>query len=160
MSSQSQERRAYLRALASGLIVPTLLIAAFLASVVATPRPSARSALAPLPVPARPAQVATPPGPSPMLALATSGDAYGFSDEGADHVFWALVEGGERRGSQTIGSTDDRARRAIARASRREPGKFLYLRIDSRDYIVRDSKILMAAREIVEPVQVLGRKMG
>src|SRR5204863_477750 len=151
MSSQSQERRAYLRALASGLIVPTLLIAAFLTCVVATPKPSARSALAPLPVPALPAQVATTPGPSPTLCLATSGDAYGFSDDGADHVFWALVEGGERRGSQTIGSTDDRARRAIARASRREPGKFLYLRIDSRDYIVRDPKVLMAAREPCRP---------
>jgi bla regulator protein blaR1 len=165
MSSQSQERIAYARALASGLIVPILLIAAFLASARATysPAPMPTKVVQPTtpsPIAEKTQTVSTMHVPSPMLALATSGDAYGFSDDGADHVYWALVEGGERKGSQTIGSTDDRARRMISRARRGESGQFLYLRIDSRDYIVRDSKILMAAREIVEPVQVLGRKMG
>src|SRR5262249_18489253 len=148
MSSQSQERRAYARALASGLIVPTLLIAAFLASAratyspapipskvappstpsaidakahtpsgeqlvstrprckrpravaapksVANPKVLARCVEAPLPMTAQPAQavIAITRVSSPTLALATCGDAYGFSDDSADHVFWALVDGG------------------------------------------------------------------
>src|SRR5262245_22166823 len=207
MSLRSRESRAYLKALLSGLVVPTMLIALFLASARATYSPvpatpsskkTAASSIAEAKPPtavAKPSTakaqvvsnapkrnatrdvrqadasptlrvaVAVTTDPAPMLVTAgtksacLAGRSYGYSDDDRD-FFLSLVEAGEDDKRQTVGTTDDRALRMITRASRRERGKFLYLRIDHRDYIVRDPKTIAAASETVEPMQALGQKMG
>jgi len=95
---------------------------------------------------------------SARATLSAAGSSYGHSDD--RDFFWALVEGGDSGKRQTIGSTDDRAQRMITRALRRESGKFLYFRMDDRDYIVRDPETIATATAIVEPIETLGRKMG
>ena len=103
------------------------------------------------------------PAAQPVLATAAilncsaAGSSNGDSDD--RDFFWALVEGGDRK-RHTVGNTDERAQRMITRALRLGGGKFLYFRMDDRDYIVRDAETISAASKIVEPMEVLGRKMG
>ena len=212
MNFRSPESRADFKALLSGMVVPTLLIALFLASARATlspapaPSNSIRPALSAIAA-AKPSTVAPtavslqsnsrvpmasaaskrncstralPKAAAPTsqvpLAVATdaapmfvvagmgsacvAGSSYGYSQDDDRNFLWALVEGREGGKQQTVGNTDEHAQRMITRALRRERGKFLYLRIDHRDYIVRDPETIAAASELVEPMQVLGRKMG
>jgi len=142
MSLGSKESRDYAKALLSGMIVPTLLIALFLVSARATLSPAAA------PVKAVPAPTVT------YLA----GSSYGSSED--REFFWALVDGRDEDKRHTIGSTDGRAQRLISRALRRDGGKFLYLRVDGRDYIVRDAGTVSSASEMVKPMEELGKKMG
>jgi len=207
MNSHSQDSWAGAKALASGLVVPILLIAAFLACARGTsstapraastespattavspvaltpaapaPAPSPIAAKAPaarLPVMAAAApvahscskarvttRVAVAPHAAVMAVIASmDGSSYGYSNDDNDRdFFWALVEARNGRGRTTIGTTDDRAQEAISRALRQQRGKFLYLRLDDQDYIVRDPETIARASRQVEPMQELGRKMG
>lgn len=73
---------------------------------------------------------------------------------------WALVKPDGDRGRETFGTTDQRASHLIEQELRAKRGRFLYVRVDERDYVVRDPALLARADEIVEPMAELGRRMG
>ena len=152
MNSRATENRATAWAMATGLILPILLIAAFLACARAKLGPAAGAELAEAPRPA--------PSTPVIETASMGGSSYGYSDGEGRDFFWAIVESRGSKGRQTIGSTDDRAQEAIDWALRRNKGKFLYLRLEDRDYIVRDPQIIARAERVVKPMQELGQRMG
>jgi len=85
--------------------------------------------------------------------------AYGYNDDDERDFYWALVQP-QDDGLNTIGSTDRRASRVIHEAARESKERFLYVRLDGRDRLIRDAALIEKAGEIVEPMQVLGKKMG
>ena len=153
MRSKTSETRATAWAMATGLILPIFLIAAFLACARAKlgPAPGGEWSEAPKPAPSAAGVIET---------ASLGGSSYGYSDDRGRDFFWAIVEARGSRGRQTIGTTDDRAQEAIDWALRRNKGKFLYLRLDDRDYIVRDSRTLARAERLAKPMQELGHRMG
>jgi hypothetical protein len=85
--------------------------------------------------------------------------SYGYNDDVERDFYWALVQP-QDDGVNTIGSTDRRATRVIHEAARESKEPFLYVRVDGRDRLIRDAALIEKADEIVEPMQVLGKKMG
>ena len=86
--------------------------------------------------------------------------AYGYNDDDSRDFYWALVQPQDDDGLNTIGSTDRRATRVIREAARESKERFLYVRLDGRDRLIRDAALIERADEIVEPMQELGKKMG
>lgn len=159
----SSNRDKPVQALALGftVLLPILLIAAFLATARAMFGNAPESATRVIAAPA-PAAIGNSAAPTPAKAVgATMSRSSGYSDdEGGSDFFWALVEARGSRGRETIGTTDEQAARAISRALREQSGVFLYVRVDGLDYILRDPKTIARATELVQPMQALGRKMG
>lgn len=87
--------------------------------------------------------------------------SYGYNDDDQRDFFWALVQpSDDGDGINTIGSTDVRASKMIKKAAAQDEGRFLYVRVDGRDRVIRDAALIERADQIVEPMQELGKKMG
>jgi hypothetical protein len=93
---------------------------------------------------------------------ASHGGSYAITvgdDDDLDFA-WALVkpDGANRR--ETFGTTDTRASQLIDQELRVQRGRFLYARVDGRDWVIRDPALLSHADDIVQPMAELGRMMG
>lgn len=85
--------------------------------------------------------------------------AWRGSDDSAGDFGWAVVGHGENGSLRASGSTDGEDwRRIKALAGNRDD--LLWFRVDGRSWMTRDPRAVSRAREILVPMQELGRRQG
>lgn len=75
----------------------------------------------------------------------------------ADGFGWAVIDGESDCMNGTMG---ERVHASLARAARAGGTPVLWLRVDGRDWIVRDRAMVDRAEAVLQPMRELGRKMG
>ena len=100
---------------------------------------------------------------TPLAACASSHtharhacDSHG-SFEDADGFGWAVIDGESDCMNGTMG---ERVHAALAKAARASGTPVLWLRVDGRDWIVRDRAMVDRAEAVLQPMRELGGKMG
>lgn len=95
---------------------------------------------------------------TPLAACASSHThAARWCSDDADGFGWAVIDGESDCMSGTMG---ERAHAALAKAARASGTPVLWLRVDGRDWIVRDRTMVDRAEAVLRPMRELGRKMG
>jgi hypothetical protein len=80
-----------------------------------------------------------------------------WSSADSDGFGWAVIDG---ESDCMDGGMDDRVHAALAKAARASGTPVLWLRMDGRDWIVRDRALVGRAEGVLQPMRELGRQMG
>jgi hypothetical protein len=80
-----------------------------------------------------------------------------WSSEESDGFGWAVIDG---KSDCMDGGMDDRVHAALAKTARASGTPVLWLRVDGRDWVVRDRALVDRAEGVLQPMRELGRQMG
>jgi hypothetical protein len=100
---------------------------------------------------------------SPMPAAAAGGMTFGYAENssgGHERLQYALIQRGRNTTCSVDGSNSWRTIGRLQDEVERTGREVMWIALDDREYVIRDSALIGRAREIVEPMSRLGAEQG